>query len=65
MTLVHFLRKALQMQKRIYARHWWRDQKTLDTQVNAVPHMKIYQALCDGSLEQCLDALKKDITGSF
>lgn len=63
--LNRFLREALQIQKRIYAKHWWRDQKTLDTQANAVPHMKIYQALCDGSLEQCMDALKQDITGGF
>lgn len=63
--LNRFLREALQVHKRIYAKHWWRDQKTLDTQSNAVPHMKIYQALCDGSLEQCMDALKQDITGGF
>lgn len=63
--LNRFLRETLQVQKRIYAKHWWQDQKTLDTQANAVPHMKIYQALCDGSLEQCLDALKQDITGGF
>ncbi|MBO5033582.1 MAG: GntR family transcriptional regulator [Lachnospiraceae bacterium] len=60
-----FLGEILQIQKRIYARHWWRDQKTLDTNTNAVPHMKIYQALCDGSLEQCMDALRHDITGGF
>jgi len=50
-------------QKRIYARHWWRDQKTLDTKANAVPHTKIYEALCNRELEQCMEALRQDIAG--
>lgn len=63
--LNRFLGEVLQVQKRIYARHWWRDQRTLDTKTNAVPHMKICQALCDGNRKQCMDVLKQDITGGF
>lgn len=63
--LNRFLGEVLQVQKRIYARHWWRDQKTLDTNANVVPHMKIYQALCDKNMEQCMEALERDITGGF
>lgn len=63
--LNRFLGEVLQVQKRIYARHWWRDQRTLDTETNAVPHMKIYQALCDGDRNQCMDVLKQDIIGGF
>ena len=56
---------GVQIQKRIYARHWWRDQKTLDTKVNAVPHSRIYEALCGRDMEQCMEALRQDITGGL
>lgn len=61
--LNRLLKEVLQIQKRIYARHWWRDQKTLDTKANAVPHTKIYEALCNRELEQCMEALRQDIAG--
>lgn len=60
-----FLKEVLQIQKRIYARHWWRDQKTLDTKANAVPHSRIYEALCSRDMEQCMEALRQDITGGL
>lgn len=60
-----FLKEILQIQKRIYARHWWRDQKTLDTKANAVPHSRIYEALCGRDMEQCMEALRQDITGGL
>lgn len=60
-----FLKEVLQIQKRIYARHWWRDQKTLDTKANAVPHRRIYEALCGRDMEQCIEALRQDITGGL
>lgn len=60
-----FLKEVLQIQKRIYARHWWRDQKTLDTKANAVPHSRIYEALCGRDMEQCMEALRQDITGGL
>lgn len=60
-----FLKEVLQIQKRIYARHWWRDQKTLDTKANAVPHSRIYEALCRRDMEQCMEALRQDITGGL
>ena len=63
--LNRFLKEVLQIQKRIYARHWWRDQKTLDTKANAVPHMKIYEALCNRELKQCMEALRQDIAGEW
>lgn len=60
-----FLKEVLQIQKRIYARHWWRDQKTLDTKVNAVPHSRIYEALCGRDMEKCMEVLRQDITGGL
>ncbi len=60
-----FLKEVFQIQKRIYARHWWRDQKTLDTKVNAVPHSRIYEVLCGRDMEQCMEALRQDIIGGL
>ncbi len=60
-VLVRFLSESLQIQKRIYAKNWWRNQQSMEIKIEAAPHLAIYHALCDGDLERCLEALKKDI----
>lgn len=60
-VLVRFLSESLQIQKRIYAKNWWRNQQSMEIRIEAAPHLAIYNALCRGDLEGCLDALKKDI----
>lgn len=59
--LIRFLEEILQIQKRIYAKNWWRNQQSMDTKTNAMPHLTIYHALCSNDLDGCLEALRKDI----
>lgn len=60
-VLVRFLSESLQIQKRIYAKNWWRNKQSMQIKIEAAPHLAIYRALCDGDLERCLEALKQDI----
>lgn len=60
-TLNRFLRESLQLQKRIYAQVQWNNQSSLETDINKVPHRKIYEALCERDLEKSIRALKEDI----
>lgn len=60
-----FLAESLQLQKRVYAKSWWKEQKTLDTKTNALPHMEIYRALRDRNLDGCIRILRRDIASDI
>lgn len=60
-TLNRFLRESLQLQKRIYAQIQWNRLSSLETDINKMPHRKIYEALCEKDLEKSIRALKEDI----
>ena len=64
-TMNRFLAESLQLQKRVYARNWWKKQRTLDTSANAFPHMEIYRALCDRDLDKSIHALRQDMASDI